>query len=139
LGQREKSKLSLVISFCDVDLEWVAQLAGTFSYQEVTIYSKCSFTWGENDLPKGIITVVNLPNVGRCDHSYAYWISNMHQQLSMENDDDHVVVFLKDSFDRKMKMFRRRSLSSMIRIVVTVGFACIQVPGKRWRSVFHRT
>jgi hypothetical protein len=92
----------------------------------------------ENALPKGI-SVVNLPNVGRCDHSYANWISNMHQQLSTQNnDDDHVVVFLKDNI-RTMSGFRARSLSDMIWIVANVGFACLQRPAHFKRSVFHKT
>ena len=40
----------------------------------ITVISKCGLPV---DVPSRSVEVVRLPNKGRCDHSYAYWIANM--------------------------------------------------------------
>jgi len=91
----------LVISHCDQPIDWIWKQFEIKNGQDtkhklktVTILSKCHNTLTvipeEKDLPSfrnsnhaklfaGLrkYEIVDLPNVGRCDHSYAYWITHV--------------------------------------------------------------
>ena len=71
----------------------------------VAIYSKCdSYIEGYNHT---IIqsTIIRLPSVGRCDHSYAHWMKQMGNE---DATDDHVVLFIKVSRDLCQKGISHR-------------------------------
>ena len=66
-------------------------------------------------------TIISLPNIGRCDHTYAYFLNNL--EPSMDYD---FVVFLKDDrTDENINIKGMwRSLSEMVQISYSNGFAC---------------
>jgi hypothetical protein len=86
--------VTIVVSYCKQSLAWLSSAIETISQeypqyvvQDVQIFSKC----GRRviDAPNKS-SVVALPNVGRCDHTYAHFIAEM--KLT-----EGVVLFLKDT------------------------------------------
>lgn len=57
-----------MISHCDGDLHWLKDYTAGFTIATVTVMSKCGQAVVGAPLKAKIQT---LPNVGRCDHSYA--------------------------------------------------------------------
>ena len=147
-------RLSIVVSHCDKPMQWLRvflrdamKLHNTVN---VTIISKC-----DNPTLGAIqsATVLRLPNVGRCDHSFAYWIrafvQNVHDSNNNNNDDDdmdhskHVVLFLKDN---RHQVAEYRPAVEAIRIAHQEGFACLMKPVCMWHchdvyqpTIYHDT
>ena len=106
----------------------------------ITIISKCDEE--VDGAPVGSV-VVRLPNVGRCDHSYAFWIYNHLMtkkalKTEQEQDPDEMVIFLKD--DVSISNFHqsgywRWDLEELLDIVAKNGFACgVETSTTRVRS-----
>jgi hypothetical protein len=90
-----------------------------------------------------------LPNVGRCDHTYAHYISRaLRDRWPPDREDDTlprgrraaspVVVFLKDDVSRSnmhQGHARRNTFAEMVALATANGFACGITP-TRW-SAFH--
>jgi len=114
----EGKKIIMVISHCLNNLDWVGNFTKDIHISETIIISKC----GEEVIgaPSGAL-VVRLPNVGRCDHTYAYFITT----IGVAKDFD-IVIFMKD--DRSEESMHCdgawKSLESMIQISSSNGFAC---------------
>jgi hypothetical protein len=171
-------RIRLVISHCLHDLNWITDFLQGYKYysnddddaaaadetslisghsstdnvtliRDVTIVSKCDKE--VIGAPKGS-NVIRLPNVGRCDHSYAFYLSqlqplapatNNSSSSITTNDDKHdddntdheIVVFLKD--DRDWKSIHQpgtyRNLTEMLRIASETGFACGLQPATVWK------
>ena len=132
-GVSEYTAISIVISFCSENLNWLTDFAGGYKIHKITILSKCNLTWKHDALPEDVI-FIDLPNVGRCDHSYAYWMANMYEPHTHK---DEVIFFLKDNIGVR-RPARARSIDSMIRSTNEVGFACFEEPMEGF-SVFHET
>jgi len=99
--------------------------------RHVTIYSKCNTTLHGYFPHKA--KIVSMPNIGRCDHSYAHWMSNMEEKDATEN---HYVLFYKASRSFKAQ-FLHRSLHRVLQIAMQHGFAC-ETALKRFSS-YHNT
>ncbi|KAL7478594.1 hypothetical protein ACHAW6_004356 [Cyclotella cf. meneghiniana] len=88
-------KIHIVVSHCKSALHWLNDFTYDFTIQIIHIITKCG------NPPVGApesATIVTLPNVGRCDHSYACYFSNILPGLAPVNEqDDSIVVFLKDN------------------------------------------
>ena len=93
--------VAAVLSFCTGELDWLHdELTGKMVLlRELTIYSKC----GRRDVAEQFLTefrgarvsaVIELPNVGRVDHTFAYHMAN----LPVNSDPQEVIIFLKDTF-----------------------------------------
>lgn len=91
--QLPKKKIHIIISHCKSDLGWVEKFTKGYEVKSIHVVSKC-----DKDVtgaPKSAV-VEKLPNLGRCDHTYAYY---MHSILDTKLDGDEensVVFFLKD-------------------------------------------
>jgi len=115
-------------------MAWMEQyLINNYEMKNITIYSKCNVTINGYYPPGSVIK--QLPNVGRCDHTYAHWMAN---NLKEEDaTDNHLVIFLKASRDNR---FHRgmvyRPMQDMIRIAVEHGFACGYEPNVGY---YHHT
>jgi len=84
-------KMHLVVSHCDKPLHWLNGYIEGHQFETITIFSKCG-----NEVegaPDGAI-VETLENVGRCDHTYANWMSKM-PKTTLENRYDPI-LFIKD-------------------------------------------
>ena len=94
LGNREISlKVAIVISHCARALDWFNDATSSLDVRSVTVYSKCG---------KPVVgapanaRIIQLPNVGRCDHSFAYHMNTLVGTKGMESE--YVVLFVKDTF-----------------------------------------
>jgi len=129
----------VVISHCDKPLDWIAsKFNSNYVYlKSITIISKCG-----NEVVGAPnhehVNVISLPNVGRCDHSYAYFISHSVVESNVDND---VIFFIKDN-DYQVKKWR--STKSMLALAHRNGIACATKEkfgrGKEHRvSFFHNS
>ena len=121
------SSISLVISLCTHDLEWLRDAIEEIEFDDVTIYSKCgeeAMAWKylSNRTWSSSASVIALPNVGRVDHTIAY------DMLSRPIDTrpDSVVVYLKDTFPVvHQRGLETVSLRDMISNAAGImGFSC---------------
>eukprot|EP00586_Coscinodiscus_wailesii_P007616 CAMPEP_0172522916 /NCGR_PEP_ID=MMETSP1066-20121228/293381_1 /TAXON_ID=671091 /ORGANISM="Coscinodiscus wailesii, Strain CCMP2513" /LENGTH=173 /DNA_ID=CAMNT_0013305955 /DNA_START=189 /DNA_END=707 /DNA_ORIENTATION=- len=93
-------RVTIVISHCSHDLDWVIPFVRGYEGTIVAIhvYSKCGRRHNvalPEDVTNVMVVSADLPNVGRCDHTFAYWMARHSAGL----DDGEVVVFMKDSRD----------------------------------------
>jgi hypothetical protein len=88
-------KLHLVVSHCKTSLSWMQDyLKGFTNVGSIHVISKCGHGV-EGDAIGAEVLV--LPNVGRCDHSYAHFITTILPKLAISKNDNSIVVFLKDT------------------------------------------
>lgn len=138
-----ETTIHVVISHCDKPLDWLeGYLQGFTNVVSVHVLSKCGY---EVEGAPDNAVIQALPNVGRCDHAYAYYITSVLPALVASADDDNsVVVFLKDTFtseihqnfgkDRSIitdmhkletSCFYRNDLKSLVRVASSSnGFSC---------------
>jgi hypothetical protein len=118
-------KISLVISHCDKPLGWITNFTKGFHVDKIWVFSKC-----ENeviDAPNGSI-ILKLPNVGRCDHTYAHWMNKylQQEQNSTISEREEVVVFMKDNnHQRERGMWGNRTFGELLGLAATNGFGCM--------------
>lgn len=93
--------VDVVVSLCKHDLQWLHEYVESLRslgapVRNVTIYSKCGVAApAANPGAAWSQTVVELPNVGRCDHTYAYHMAKQYWYLA------DATIFIKDSYDPK--------------------------------------
>lgn len=118
-------KIYLVISHCDKPLGWITNFTKGFNIEKTWVFSKCDKE--VIDFPNGSI-IHKLPNVGRCDHTYAHWMNKylpQHQNSSIFEHED-VVVFMKDNHhQRERGMWGNRTFGELLGLTVTNGFGCM--------------
>lgn len=99
--------VELVVTRYNEDLSWMSD--HPFNKFKYIIYNK-----GDNDNfeKKYAKTIINLPNIGRCDHTVFYHIVENYNTLS------NIMVFLPGSIDQKYLIKQRRAaliLNSIIK------------------------
>jgi hypothetical protein len=124
------STISMVISHCDKPLQWVTSYIGDdHDISDITIITKCGKEIeGLSELKQFAKTVqiLSLPNLGRCDHSYSYWISrDLSQKDPTNHNESDVVVFLKDN-DYLKKSYH--SFDTVYSTTSNTGFSCLLKP-----------
>ena len=126
--RRDRTKISLVISHCDVAIDWIPGYFGTkYHIQDITIYSKCG-----NEV-KGLKALksatkpklIRLPNVGRCDHSYAHWIKEHYESINPAKDKSDFVFFMKDN---NYHQNTYRPIEEVFTLTSELGFGCALRP-----------
>ena len=123
-------KIHIVVSHCKSDLDWIPEFTKGYDVASIHVISKCGYS--VNGAPE-TATIEVLPNIGRCDHSYAYYVTTiLEQKMKEEEEEDSVVVFLKD--DISANNFHQsgywNDFESMLRLASSDnGFACGIVPG----------
>jgi len=130
--KRIATPISIVISHCDNSLDWVVTyLTGKDSRHlniaDIAIISKCGkpIEGIEGLRTVAAVDVIRLPNFGRCDHTYAYWIKEHIHEFNEKRDGDDVVIFIKDN-DYLSQYYR--SLHELFIITSEVGFGCMMKP-----------
>lgn len=88
--------VDLVVSHCTRELEWlwrqVEELRGEgVAVRNVTVYSKCGRSRALAPQLPAWAMLRTLPNVGRCDHTYAHHMATAHADLAP------LTLFVKDS------------------------------------------
>ena len=91
-------KIHMIVSHCKRDLSWTTNFTKGHDVASIIVISKCG-----NPVvgaPERAI-VLPLPNVGRCDHSYAFYITTLLDQqiINDEDEDSSIIVFAKDDMD----------------------------------------
>ena len=122
-------KIHIVVSHCKSDLDWISAFTKGFNIASIHIISKCGApVIGAPD----IATIEVLPNIGRCDHSYAYYITSvLDQKMTEDNTDNAIVFFLKDdiSLDNLHQSGGWNNFETMLQIASSEnGFACGIIP-----------
>ena len=90
-----KNNVEIVIARYNEDLFWLNEYP--FNQFEYIVYNK-----GDNQLfnKTNVKKIVNLQNVGRCDHTYLHHICDNYDNLS------DIVVFFPGSVDIKEKKIK---------------------------------
>ena len=145
-------KIHIVISHCNNDLDWFSEYTRSFNIASVHVISKCGVpVLGlPNNLSTGNIkpSIEVLPNVGRCDHSYAHYINTILDQKVVRGEEENsVVLFLKDTVAKKENLppgshleKEWNDIKSMVEgASSTNGFSCGAVlqKGTGGISVYH--
>jgi len=71
----------IVIARYNENLEWLNKLSEIQNIEQITIYNKGP-PLQTNNIKHKNIKVIQLPNVGRCDHTYLYHIVNRYDTLA---------------------------------------------------------
>ena len=123
--------IHVVVSHCKNSLDWIPAFTAGRDLSSIHIISKCSES--VKGAPKNA-TIEILPNIGRCDHSYAHYITTvLPQKVETEKEDkDAIVLFLKD--DISANNFHQsgswNDFGSLLRLASSVnGFGCGIIPG----------
>lgn len=133
-----KLKLTLVIAHCNENMEWMKDhiFNNNLIFSNITIYTKCNNNSINIDgyYPPGS-TIQELHNVGRCDHTWAYYMNQLSKEEEDANNDNHFILFFKASRYIHQKGSDYRNILDTIRIATMRGFACEL--GNVNRSMYH--
>jgi hypothetical protein len=107
--------LHIVISHCDQPIDWIwRHYLWNQPFKSMTILTKCRRPPTLEQLPPAaalpstihnttrlhqaipLIQILELPNVGRCDHSYAYWISKLLGNVDVDEFVSYSLNFTND-------------------------------------------
>lgn len=118
-------QVSIVVNHCDKELFWLKDFLVNITYTNLTIISKCGYAVVGN--PSYRARLMRLPNIGRCDHTFAYWIRRLvtTPEPTMGLHSDHVVMFLKDNAYQTRDY---HTAEEMVEIAHHEGFACALKP-----------
>ena len=84
LFYKKNKSVDLVISRYNEDIDWLTDLD---KYRRVVVYNKGQAF----EYPDSRVEIINLPNVGKCDHTYLYHIIHNYENLA------GVTIFLSGS------------------------------------------
>lgn len=98
------SNIEIIISRYNEDLKWTTE--DIFNEYKYTVYNK-----GDNDnfSKINIDKIINVKNVGRCDHTYLYHIIQNYNNLS------EITVFFPGSLDLEYKKNRAIEILTFIK------------------------
>ena len=147
---------SLVVSYCSHSLDWLAAYLDGMDINDVTIYSKCNQTDAlvtSHYMHKihaiasgGTLAAIHvLPNVGGCDHTYAYDMAHRDwSSFASRSQAKHVVMYLKDnptalcSANLESPSWSVLEPSTLVHVAAMPGgFSCLvrsRPPGTLWHN-----
>lgn len=121
----------IVVSHCRHALGWIPSARRgieqlQMALTRITVYTKC----GKHDELRALPAlrgahIVSLPNVGRCDHVWAYHLAQRYEVLA------DLVLFVKDStFDYPLRELRSLLLDvpQVVDETRSKGFSCFRRP-----------
>ena len=123
----------VVVAYCKAPLRWLTQEMEKIqahphiTVTQVLVFTKCGLQ--PRAAPPGAI-LKTLDNVGRCDHTYAYHMSDLIRKESTLDPD--VVLYLKDT-----RLIHQQAKFSPLHTMILqagseVGFACGLIPSIRY-------
>jgi hypothetical protein len=104
-----KNNVEIVVSRYNEDLSWINEYP--FNQFEYIVYNK-----GDNDNfeKNNVKKVINLDNVGRCDHTYLYHIINNYNDLS------NIVVFFTGSI--KNNLYKKNIALKILNNIISSNY-----------------
>jgi hypothetical protein len=138
-----QTKLRVVISHCEKPLYWTSTYLADFEQfiASIHVINKCASKI--KGAPRISVKVLLPDNVGRNDHSFAYYITTLLPGLvSPADNEDSVVLFLKDGMvddihQGRSTEFQKVDLKLLINTALTNGFGCALIPYDGSVSVYH--
>ncbi len=124
-------EVDLVVSHCDLPIDWIFEWAAPLEFRNITIFSKCGKP--VVGAPK-IAEIVRIDNVGRCDHTYAHYMAKYHSDSEDEGSKrSDLVLFLKDNDNSHRGHYsRHKKLDELIPLAKELGFACHEESNWIW-------
>jgi hypothetical protein len=122
--------VSLVISHCDHPLSWVRNITKGYEnlISKVWVFTKCGKEVIDAPLNAEIIV---LPNVGRCDHTYAHWLSGsylLNHEMNPIGSPYAIIVFMKDTdYMFNTQNDDGQEFGDLISLAVANGLGCKRV------------
>lgn len=98
------NNIDIIISRYNENLEWLSEI--NEEKFNIIVYNKGV---NENFIKLTNMTIINLDNVGRCDHTYLYHIINNYSKLS------NITIFLPGSGNIDVKMSKIKNLLHLIK------------------------
>jgi hypothetical protein len=100
----EHKNIEIVVSRYNETLEWTTY--DLFNEYNYIVYNK-----GNNDIfeKKNVSKIVNLNNVGMCDHTYLYHIINNYDNLA------DITIFFPGSLDNPIKKYKANIILNLIK------------------------
>jgi len=137
-------KIHIVVSYCLHDMKWITNLIHGYNISSINIISKCGRPV-QNAPPNS--KVILLPNVGRNDHSFIYYIRSIldSEIIKTKSDPDNtIVVFLKDN---QHAGHWKSNFNDMMSLAASEqGFGCAKLPyipykkpDEKQYSAYHET
>jgi len=115
--------IEIVVSRYNENLEWINNYP--FNQFQYTVYNKGI---NENFNKKNVTKIINLPNVGVCDHTYMYHIVSNYDENSLKQ----ITVFLPGSVNMPSKI--NKAISILLKALLTQSAFFV---GEYTSSVFH--
>ena len=105
-----QKKIHIIVSHCMSSLDWFPKYTEGFNITSIQIISKC----GEEvkGAPDGVVVHV-LPNVGRCDHSFVYFITTIYP------------IYLQANTENQLRYFSR--INSVLQTIMAVNYAVLNL------------
>lgn len=144
-----KKKIHFIVSYCTHSLEEsLGEFTTGFNIESVHIISKCGVpVEGIPEKMKAITTIEVLPNVGRCDHSYAHYITTiLDKKVPPDEEENSLVFFMKDdigadNIHQGTQFSGWNDMTSMVRVASSInGFSCglvVDADATIIESVYH--
>lgn len=113
--------MNIIVSRYNEELSWTLEYP--FNQFNYIVYNK-----GINDIfeKKHVVSVIDIPNIGRCDHTYLYHIVSNYGSLS------DIIIFLPGSVNMEQK--KDIAIKLLIHILNTKKASFI---GREVKSIFH--
>jgi len=124
-GDPFSQNIHIIIAYCSHELSWITnhENMAKYQYASITIISKCGNP--VEGAPEGS-TIVELPNAGRNDHSFVYYITNLLDTAMAESNSDihnSIVFFIKDNAFKSSSWFQHID-DMAIMASSRIGFGC---------------
>lgn len=118
-----KKIIDIIVSRYNEDLEWINEYP--FNQFQYIVYNKGV---NENFCKNNIKKIINLSNIGRCDHTYLYHIVNNYDNLS------DILVFFPGSLNMEYK--KERSVK-ILNYIILNGFKNAYFLGNYQNDIFE--
>ena len=118
--------MEIVLAYCSAPLDWLVDAVrairadGSSHLAAIHIMSKCDMTPDTSRLPAEITHVRSLPNLGRCDHTFAHYLAERYDTLPA------AILFLKDTALDERASLRAYDPFQLVESLAAspIGFIC---------------
>ena len=129
-------EIHIVISHCMAPLDWLHDFTSGYhaNIKSIHVITKCGKLDQATITAPKIATIEEYENLGRCDHTYAYYITSvLPHRIQPGKERDSIAIFLKD--DISAANFHQSGHWNTFHGLVqgarsTHGFGCGIIPGR---------